>query len=138
MGMHALWNGLIVVSVELGQPILNIVNFGILPLEVLVIATVFLLSVHSEKRLIRRHLSQEASDGLLPAPHANIMTSMIKRSKRDWLEAGIPQDEYVTTVTRLAFRLENARVAPKAKRMEILREVQELRAEVTRLRAMAR
>jgi hypothetical protein len=137
MGMHALWNGLIFISVEVEQPILSIANFGFLSLEVLVIVTVFLLSVHSEKRLIRRNLSAEAKRGLLPAAHTKVLTSMIQRSKSGWLEPGIPQGLYVKAATRLAFKMDQAPRAPEPKRTELRKEVSGLRAEVHRLRSLA-
>jgi RsiW-degrading membrane proteinase PrsW (M82 family) len=137
MGMHALWNGLIVASLELDEAMVHLANFAILPVEVIVVLTVFLLSVHSEKRLIRRHLLVEARAGLLPPAHAQILTSMLKRSKSGWLEAGIPQGLYVKTATRLAFKMDQARRAPKRRKQEFVDEAARLRTEVARLRQLA-
>jgi RsiW-degrading membrane proteinase PrsW (M82 family) len=137
MGMHALWNGLIVASIQKGEAMAHVANFGILPVEVIVVSTVFLLSVHSEKRLIRRNLRAEAKRGLLPAAHAKVLTSMIQRSKSGWLEPGIPQGLYVKAATRLAFKMDQARRAPEPKRTELRKEVSGLRAEVHRLRSLA-
>jgi RsiW-degrading membrane proteinase PrsW (M82 family) len=138
IGMHALWNGLIVASEEFSQPIVHAANFGLLPIEVLMVVGIFLLCVHSEKRVIRRHLKAEAKQGLIPAAHVSILTSTIKRGRPGWLEKGIPQGLYVTTATSLAFKLDQARRAPKRRKAAFNDEVARLRAEISRLRGLAK
>ena len=137
VGMHAVWNGLIVATVPTESAVLTLANFGILGLEVLVVAAVFLFSIHSEKSMIRRHLHAEATAGLLPSAHASVLTSVVARNKTGWLEPGIPQGPYVQAATRLAFKLEHARVAPRRRRGPLLEEAVELRAQIARLRSGA-
>jgi len=138
IGMHALWNGLIVASDAFTQPVVHLANFGILPIEVVVVAAVFLLCIHSEKSVIRRHLRAEAKQGVLPQPHVKILTSTLKRGRRGWLQTGIPQDKYVTTATSLAFKLEQMRRAPKRRKKDFEAQVNALRAELKQLQQLAK
>mgnify|MGYP002883052584 CR=1 FL=1 len=138
IGMHALWNGLIVASDAFTQPVVHLANFGILPIEVVVVAAVFLLCIHSEKSVIRRHLRAEAKRGVLPQSHVKILTSTLKRGRRGWLQAGIPQDKYVTTATSLAFKLEQMRRAPKRRKKDFEAQANTLRAELKQLQQQAK
>ncbi len=137
IGMHALWNGLIVASEAFSQPIVHIANFALLPIEVLMVVGIFMLCVHSEKRVIRRHLTAEAKRGLLPAAHVPVLCSTIKRGRHGWLERGIPQALYVTTATSLALKMDQARRAPRRRKKDFLDEIERLRTELTRLRGLA-
>jgi RsiW-degrading membrane proteinase PrsW (M82 family) len=132
MGIHALWNGLLVVDqftwISTAQ-----LNFLLFPLEAATIIGLFLACVWSEKRVIRRHLTAEARAGTLPLQHVPILTSYIRRGKRGWLQPPISQEDYVKTATKLAFRLEQSQTAPAKKRQSYVNEANELR---TRLRSM--
>lgn len=130
MGMHALWNGLIVASGALGAPGLSLLNLMLFPLELALVLAVFQGSLWTERRMIRRELAEEAKLGTIPAEHAEILGSALRRDRKGWLAPGVPHGAYVRAATTLAFRRMQA-----ARRGEpgLNQEVEGLRAELRRL-----
>jgi hypothetical protein len=103
MGVHALWNGLATAAAVMGGNIF-LLDLALFFVEFIIIFSIFLLCLHGESRMIIRELTVEAEGGVLPPQHVEILASVRKRSRNGWLEKGIPQDRYIETATRLAFR----------------------------------
>ncbi len=126
MGIHALWNGLLVVD-QFTTIAAAGINYFIFPLEVAAILAVFQACVWSERRVIVRHLTNEARRGTLPLRFVPILASHLRRSKQGWLPPDTSLDTYVVTATQLAFRLEQASTAPKKHRDAYTKDADSLR-----------
>ncbi len=113
MGIHALWNGLLTLDAFVGLGgsgfLLNLVLF---PLEFLMIFGILQACLAHEGWTIRRELALEAAEqGTLPADHAKILGSWLRRIAPGWLPAGVSKHQYVQTATTLAMRRWQARAA---------------------------
>lgn len=133
MGMHALWNGLIVASGAFGAPALTVLNLLLFPMELVLVLAVFQGSLWTERRMIRRELAEEAKLGTLPAEHVDRLGSALRRDRKGWLRRGIDHGAYVRAATTLAFRRVQAERTGKA---ELTQEVERLRAELRRLQSL--
>ncbi|MCK6525125.1 PrsW family intramembrane metalloprotease [Myxococcota bacterium] len=130
MAMHALWNGLIVASGVFGAPALTVLNLLVFPLELAALLFVFQVSLWTERRMIRRELTEEAKLGTIPAEHVDRLSSALRRDRKGWLRRGIDHSAYVRAATTLAFRRVQAE---RARSPELTGEVERLRAELHRL-----
>lgn len=96
MFIHAAWN--FSVSFESTA----IAGFIFLFFTMMVFISVFIISVLNEKKIIYRELSEEASAGIIPAEHLNILNTS-KRNYRGWVDEAI-RKAYIKAAIRLAFR----------------------------------
>ncbi len=104
VGVHVLWN-LLIVSAELfDDPDLFLANLLLFPLEFGLVFVVFQICLFSESRGIARELAEEAQLGTLPADHPRRLASFWSRVFRGWMPRGIDQNAYVRLATRLALR----------------------------------
>lgn len=94
--IHATWNSF--VSFESTA----ILGFMFLPITILIFITVFSISVAQESKIIFNELSQEVSNGIIPASHLPILSSSL-REKTGWISENIRKD-YIKSATKLAFR----------------------------------
>ena len=136
MGMHGLWNGLLTwdAIAELnGQ--LTLLNLLLFPLEFATLALILQVCLWIEKRTIVRELSGESRLGLLPGEHVPVLGSALQRAGSHWLPRGVPKDAYIHAATTLAFRLSQARRAPRRQQGWYDAEIARLRAEVRGLLA---
>jgi len=101
--IHAVWNGIIVLSQASGTVFfwLDVLIFMI---EFVMIFVVFMLCLHGEHLMIRRELMIEAKGGVLPPQHVAIISSVKRRSRQGWCPPGVDQKQYIETATKLAFR----------------------------------
>lgn len=110
MGIHALWNGLLVLDGALAADgVLTLLNLLLFPLEFAALFITLQVCLYSEKRMIRRELAAEAVQGWLPQGHAQILSSTLARNRKAWLPEGVNQEQYVVAATTLAFRKHQAR-----------------------------
>ncbi|MEL6345145.1 MAG: PrsW family intramembrane metalloprotease [Myxococcota bacterium] len=131
MGIHALWNGLLVLGGQIAdEALMFYVNLALLPLEVLLVFGVFQLSLLAEKRTLLRELTEEAEHGVLPLKHVEPLSSYLGRNATAFLPAPKLQDHYIRTVTTLAFRKHQARHAPEHRAGFYADEIERLRREV--------
>jgi RsiW-degrading membrane proteinase PrsW (M82 family) len=137
MTIHALWNGFITADVTAHNGIYTLIDFVAFPIEFLSIFFVFQLCLWEEQRTITRELDEEARAGLLPLAHVPILASFLERSRRNWLEPGIPRVSYVRTATTLAFRKNQERRVTGSRRTFYTREVERLRRELVLVRSRA-
>lgn len=103
MFIHAVWNAS--VSFESTAAI----GFLFLFVTVLIFIITFSLSVKNERKIIYSQLLSEASSGLIPAAHLEILSSS-GRERKGWIEESI-RKTYIKAATTLAFRkiqLENS------------------------------
>lgn len=104
MGVHAVWNGLLVLGETSGWGGAYAVDLLLLPLEALALFVVFELCVWEESYTIRRQLTEEADNGVIPEDHPRILGSFLRRAGRRWVPEGVEHDAYVRTATQLAMR----------------------------------
>jgi RsiW-degrading membrane proteinase PrsW (M82 family) len=127
IGVHALWNGL-AVAAGVTDGTVFLLDILIFLMEFVCILVVFILCVHGEARMIRRELGIEAEGGVLPPQHVEILASVRKRSRTGWLDKSIPQEQYIQTATKLAFRRMQAR--GRGTNRSYYHEVRKLRYEI--------
>jgi RsiW-degrading membrane proteinase PrsW (M82 family) len=127
IGIHTLWNGLAVAAgVTTGSVFL--LDILIFLIELVAILVIFLICLQGEARMIRRELAIEAEGGVLPPQHVNILASVRQRSRTGWLDKTIPQEQYIQTATKLAFRRMQAR--GRGTNRSYYNEVRKLRHEI--------
>ncbi len=130
---HATWNGLATASSMTGG------SLYLLLACLLVIAAggvMFMMtqwSLNREHAVIKRFLEREASAGVLPAAHADIIPYWTRRRSDDWLPLGVDKEAYVRAATLLAFRSYQAETASPADRGKYHEEIDALRGEVRAL-----
>jgi protease PrsW len=123
--IHTTWNGLIVIGQAAGTSIFW-VDILIFFVEFAMIFCIFMLCLHGEHRMIHDELMIEAKGGVLPPQHVAIISSVTKRAKSGWCPAGINQQEYIDTATKLAFRRMQCRGRGR-RQARYLKEARELR-----------
>ena len=104
IGVHVLWNGLIVSAEVIDVPTLFVTNLALFPLEFLLVFVVFQICLYSESTVITHELGEEARLGTLPDNHPRRLASWWSRLFRGWMPQGIDRNAYVRLATRLAFR----------------------------------
>ncbi|MEN0063809.1 MAG: PrsW family intramembrane metalloprotease [Myxococcota bacterium] len=115
LGVHALWNGLIVSAEAMEEPGLFVANLALFPIEALLVFLVFQVCLFTESRTIARELAEEAAMGTLPATHPPRLASWWSRMSRRWMPHGVDHDTYVRLATRLALRRNQVRLlGPRA------------------------
>lgn len=110
--IHMLWNGLLTAE-ELfpANGMLALANLALFPLEVLLIFSVFQVSLLVESSRIRRELRDEVAEGRLPEGHDRVAASWFRRAfTRSWVPEGVRARPYLETLTTLAHRKHQARV----------------------------
>ena len=120
--LHGVWNALMFVGDETGDPFFSIAAFTSTPFLVSVLLFVTFLSLRAEGRIIHSELSVESAGGLLPAHHVPILAStlhpLLKR-RRGWLDSGVDKSRYVALTSLLALR---RRAAAPEEELSHLRE----------------
>lgn len=111
MAMHAQWNGLLTLGATLDDTgLAERLALWLLPVEVLLVFGAFQLSLLGESLIIRRELTAEARDGVLPPAHAGVIASWWRRQGYDWLPQGLDHRRYVQAATTLALRRRQLRL----------------------------
>ena len=96
MIIHSAWN--FSVSYQSTAPL----GFLFLFITILIFILVFALSIQNEKKTILKELWDEASSGIIPLDHLNILASS-SRDKQGWIDERI-RKIYIKAATTLAFR----------------------------------
>jgi RsiW-degrading membrane proteinase PrsW (M82 family) len=132
MGMHALWNGLLTFDGMVASPVsLTTLNFALLPVQVLLAFLTFQLCLLGDRWTIRDELRQEAAEhGTLPAEHAELLSSVLRRSWSGRIHPRVDRKAYIRATTTLAFRRWQLPRASGERRMLIERDLDRLRREV--------
>ena len=134
---HGMWNGLMTAASSAGDSPVG--ALGILLGISLVVGTGILMliitqiSLAREHSVIRRYLRDEASKGVLPAAHAEIIPYWLKRRRRGWLHPSVPLEPYLRATTLLAFRRHQLSISGGERRERYQRDIERLRQEVHRL-----
>ena len=138
MAMHALWNGLLSIgpAIDLGIPLEDLALY-LLPGEIALVLLAFQASLLGESLTIRRELTAEAADGVIPQAHAAILASWWRRQGYDWLSPGLDHRRYVQAATTLALRRRQLRL-PGGRRDPFYRDdVVRLRRQLIAMQAHA-
>jgi RsiW-degrading membrane proteinase PrsW (M82 family) len=118
LGMHALWNGLLVTEISPGKSFLRLSEiFGsgadmepflysafFFVIELTLVLILFTSCMWWEGRKLRRSLYVEAERGNIPKEHVPFLSSYFRRRKEGWLDNDIPKEEYIRLTTHLAQR----------------------------------
>ncbi|MEO0605372.1 MAG: PrsW family glutamic-type intramembrane protease, partial [Myxococcota bacterium] len=104
VGIHMLWNGLIVSAEVVDDPDIFLANLALFPLEFGLVFVIFQACLFTEARSIARELTDEARLGTLPADHPRRLASFWSRVFRGWMPVGIDRSTYVRLSTQLALR----------------------------------
>jgi RsiW-degrading membrane proteinase PrsW (M82 family) len=137
LGMHALWNGLLVLDTLEGTERWSSLARALFPFEVIVLVGVFLLSQWDTRDVLRRELSEEVARGVVPAADAAAVSGPWGRLRSGWVPEGVPREPYLRALTALARGRHHARAAKGPERARLDDEVERLRREVLGLRALA-
>lgn len=131
MGVHAFWNGSLVIAGSSGSAIPAIVAFIGIPMLVAMLFGVMQMSMAQESKAIATELAEECSLGIIPERHLSILPYYFRRLGNTWLPPDVDRKRYIPLATTLAMRkYQRRRVAPEA-----LAHYDE---EITRLRAEIR
>lgn len=104
VALHGAWNGAMFIGQVTGELRFSAAAFMATPFLALVMLFATWRSLESEKRIITRELTEEASAGLLPATHIPILADAQRRRDRDWLPASVDRARYVEQASLLALR----------------------------------
>ena len=131
MGIHALWNGSLVVAGaadSLAPMALGIVGVPLFGLSLFALTQV---SLWFESRTIELELREECALGIIPEAHLAILPSYLRRAGNGWLPPTVVKRRYVPLATTLAFRkFQRRRCTPG--------EIAGFDAEITHLRNQIR
>ncbi|MEQ1571205.1 MAG: PrsW family intramembrane metalloprotease [Myxococcota bacterium] len=130
VGVHAVWNGLITMGEVTGDGVPFLVDLVLLPLEAVMVFTVFQVCLWEESLTIRRELREEAATGRIPLEHADILSSWVRRLYRSWVPTGVDHALYVQTATSLALRKRQVRQMGRSAPAFYRDEVDRLRRQV--------
>ena len=125
MFIHFAWN----VSVSFAATAV----FGLIFVLLGVILTfgLFQLSLSLENRMIRRELSEEVENGLIPAEHLEYLPFASRRKRSGWCPSHVDRRKYIQLATELAFRKDQSRRCPSKNRDSYLAEVESLRGRLS-------
>lgn len=127
MGIHAFWNGSLVLVGQTGSMLPLVVALIGIPFFGLCLMTLTQLSLMLESRTIAAELREEVSLGIIPEAHLAILPNYFRRASGGWLPSTVIKRRYVPLATTLAFRkFQRKRCAPS--------EIASFDAEITRLR----
>jgi RsiW-degrading membrane proteinase PrsW (M82 family) len=134
---HAVWNGLATLAdlEALGEasPLLFLLAILIVVAAAAGMFGLTQYSLYREHRAIRKHLLDEAAQGVLPIEHAGIIPYWSRRRRSDWLSPHVPKERYLRAATMLAFR-QHQLTRAKGERRELYHaDIAMLRAEVIAL-----
>ncbi|MBN2571210.1 MAG: PrsW family intramembrane metalloprotease [Ignavibacteriales bacterium] len=96
MTLHGLWN--------LSVSFQDSAYYGLLFMIVVIIVfiIVFAKSIRKEREIIKKELSEEVNNGIIPVEHLDILSSA-KRNRAGWIDEKI-RKIYIKLATKLAFR----------------------------------
>jgi RsiW-degrading membrane proteinase PrsW (M82 family) len=129
MSLHAAFNSALVFSVTTGTDELKIIGLGLIPIAAIILFTITMVSLGREHRMLAAQLRDEATQGFIPAAHADILPFHRRRWKHGWLDARVDKKRYIRCATLLAFRKWQLSL-PTGRRQELARELGALRNEV--------
>lgn len=114
IGLHMMWNGLLVLDDRLGaQGALALIDYLLMMAVFVMIFIAYQVSLWSEARLIRRELLAECRIGTLPRAHVQHLSSWRSRAfGRSWVPRSVSIRDYIETATLLAFRRDQAQCRP--------------------------
>ncbi len=117
MAVHALWNGPL--ALDGGTGFGSAFAFLLFPAEFGVLFGIYQLCLLGEARIIKRELTAEAADGLLPRVHVGSIASWRARLRTSsWLPEGVDPKEYLEAATLLAFRRRQLELKPGDARIQ--------------------
>lgn len=131
MGIHAVWNGSLVLSEAHGSAIPTLIAFIEIPTCAGLLFGLMQFSMLKESRTIATELAEESALGIIPEHHLNILPFYFRRLGKQWLPPEVDGRRYVPLATTLAIRkFQRKRVDGEA--------VEDYDREITRLRAEIR
>jgi len=136
MGVHMLWNGVLVAGELYGAGEYSMVfNLVVFPFEFLVTFLVFQVCLWDESKTIRIQLEDEVQRGVIASGHPSLLASWINRSWPRWVPAGLEPQRYIATATALATRKAQVELLGHRVTHFYTDEVDRLRTQLTRLTA---
>ncbi len=132
MTLHAAFNTALVQSAMLGDEQVAYLGFGLVPIAALTLFALTMISLGREHRMLAAELREEATVGIIPMEHANILPFHRKRWKAGWLDPRINKKRYIEAATLLAFRKWQSKL-PGGRRYDVANELVNLRKEVAYL-----
>lgn len=135
VGVHVLWNGLIVSAQVVQEPDLFLANLALFPLEFGLVFLIFQACLFAESRGIARELTEEASLGTIPPGHPQRLASFWSRVFRGWMPRGVDPNTYVRLATRLALRRSQQRQLGRRASQFYQDEIDSLRGQLQTLLA---
>ena len=130
MGIHALWNGSLMVSGladSLAPMVLGLIG---VPLFGLLLFLLTQLSLWAESRTIANELREETALGIIPEAHLSILPSYFRRAGAGWLPPNVVKRRYVPLATTLAFRKFQRRRCTPSEIAGFDEEIAQLRAQI--------
>jgi protease PrsW len=103
LGLHALWNGLLVAALR-GNPALGLLDLVLFPGLFGLLFALFQLSLLDERRILLRELAEEADLGVVPREHLAFLAAYRRRKRPDWLPEDMDRQLYIKRATALGFR----------------------------------
>lgn len=91
------------------------------------------LSLHSEHKVMRRYLLDEAARGVLPSEHADIVPFWRRRWRSDWVPSGVNKQDYIKAATLLAFRRHQMDLAGEHAQQRYMEDVATYRAQLRKM-----
>ena len=151
MGVHALWNGILVTKSKPGENFLRLaeifqVQGGDEPLlysgfffivELLCVLFVFVCCTLWEHHRLKKGLTFEAEQGRIDPKHVDYLVSFRKRRGEDWLDSRIPRLEYIKLTTQLALRGIQSRVLNDRRKEWYLSDYKRLQVEVADIQSIS-
>jgi len=126
MFIHFMWN----YSVSINDPATAGLGALFIFFSVIMILVTMQVSLLYENRLIRKELTEESDNGILPAMHLQYIPYTSKRKLIGWLPPSIDKKKYIQLTTKLAFRKSQLRQCKGRDVEQYTTEVEGLRSEI--------
>ncbi|MBM74455.1 MAG: hypothetical protein CMK59_03570 [Proteobacteria bacterium] len=118
LGIHALWNGILVTDVTAGEDFLKLadllqfegpmepmlIDIVLLGAELSLTISTFFAFLFWEGRQLKKSLNIEAKRGLILSQHIPYLSSYWKRRQKGWYEPEEQREEFINLATQLALR----------------------------------
>ena len=130
MGIHAFWNGSLVlagVADSLAPVVVGLVGVPLFGLGLFALTQISLIF---ESRTIAAELQEECALGIIPEAHLAILPSYLRRAGNGWLPPTVVKRRYVPLATTLAFRKFQRKRCPPAEIASFDEEIAKLRNQI--------
>lgn len=126
--LHSTWNFLVTSRSEAHWTLAVLILFS----YIVFIFVMYVKSILSERRQREIQLAEEFDLGVLPQKYRKILMSYGAMKKKGWFPGYLNKDKYLTLVSRLALRKSSYEKAGSGRRVVLMREIMEIRAELAK------